>query len=92
MTRAEFRGSFIAILGKADVINESISFIEVSASMGTLKGYDGKSFDTMTVRVKQYEKDIAYFDISSGFEEQTNQIKDILALLNELIDGIKEVI
>lgn len=92
MTRAEFRGSFIAILGKADVINESISFIEVSATMKTLKGYNGKSFDTMTVRVEQYEKDIAYFDISSNFEKETNQIKDILTLLDDIIDGIKEVI
>ena len=92
MTRGEFRGNYIAILGKADIINESISFMEVSASSGTLKGYNGKTFDTMTIRVKQYDEEIAYFDINSNFKEETDKIKEVMNLLDEIIEGIKEVV
>ena len=93
MTRAEFRTNFMAILEKADIINENIEFMNVDADFYTQKSTsDGHVFDTIGVRVYEYEKCVHRFHLHSSFKSDTDKIKEILALLDEIIDGIKEVI
>ena len=92
MTRTEFRANFMAILEKADIINENIAFIEVRAELSTAKRENGMIFDVISVRVQQYKKTTHFFDLHSSFRSDTDQIKDIFVLLDGFIEGIKEVI
>lgn len=91
MTRAKFRANFLKILEKTDMINDNIEFVKVNANLSTLKGTDGETFDTISVFIEQYEKADIHFYITS-YEEYEEKTKEVLTLLDEFIEGIKEVI
>lgn len=91
MTRMKFRANFMKILEKADTINENIEFVRVNVNFSTLKGTDGETFDTISVYIEQYEKSDINFYITS-YEEYEEKTKEVLTLLDEFIEGIKEVI
>lgn len=91
MTRTEFRANFAKILEKADTVNENIEFVRVNVDFSSLKGKDGETFDTISVFIEQYEKPDIHFYITS-YEEYKEKVKEVLTLLDEFIEGIKEVI
>lgn len=91
MTNQEFRVKALGLFAKAEYINDNLEFAKIGMDL-SLQVNKGESYYALTISIEEYNKKVHYIVLASaGYNVATN-LHDISDLLDNYIEGIKEVI
>lgn len=91
MTNQEFRVKTLGLFAKAEFINENIDFAkaEINLSLQTNKV---ESYYIISASIYEYNTKVHYITFTSASYNALDILRDISDLLDNYIEGIKEVI
>ena len=91
MSNQEFRVKALGLFAKAEYINDNLEFAKIGMDL-SLQVNKGESYYALTISIEEYNKKVHYIVLTSaGYNVATN-LHDISDLLDNYIEGIKEVI
>ena len=91
MTNQEFRKEADKLFDKVEYINENSGFISAYLELHHLKGMD-ESFYSLTLRIDHYEIKETFLYTSQHTKNAVATIAEMNQTLDEIIEGVKEVI
>lgn len=90
MTNQEFRKEANKLFDKVEYINENSGFISAFLELHHLKG--DKPFYSLTLRIDQYKTKDTFLYTSTGSRDTARTILEMHQALDEIVEGIKEVV
>lgn len=91
MTNQEFRVKALGLFAKAEYINDNLEFAKIGMDL-SLQVSKGESYYALTVSIEEYDKKVHYIVLTSAGYNVVTNLHDISDLLDNYIEGIKEVI
>jgi len=91
MTNQDFRVKSLGIFAKAEFINENIDFAKVEINL-SLQISKGESYYIISASIYEYNTKVHYMVFTSAAYNALENLRDISDLLDNYIEGIREVI
>ena len=91
MTNQDFRVKTLGLFAKAEFINENIDFAkaEINLSLQTSKG---ENYYNISITIYECKTKVHYITFTSAAYNALDLLRDISDLLDNYIEGIREVI
>ena len=91
MTNQEIRVKALGLFAKAEYINDNLEFVKAEMNL-SLQVSKGESYYALTVSIREYGEKVHYIVVTSAAYNVITNLHDISDLLDNYIEGIKEVI